>query len=99
MAFNLISSRTSVSSRKSLDMAERITRSASLSSLSISSQVLIAASAVAGWLQLYKHYCVKKRRLDCTIGCHILKREANFDTPINKTIFEIQEEEFQYARA
>lgn len=57
------------------------------------------ASHSQGLLQLYKHYCVKKRCLDCAIGCHILKREANFDTPINKTIFEIQEEEFQYARA
>ena len=43
-----MSSRTSVSSAEELDIAARITRSASDSSLSISSQVLIAASAVAG---------------------------------------------------
>jgi hypothetical protein len=46
MAFSLITSRTSGSSRNSLLMAERITRSASDSSLSISSQVLSAATAV-----------------------------------------------------
>lgn len=52
-----------------------------------------------GLIQLYKQYCAKKRCLDCAIGCHILKRKANFDTPVKKSIFEIREEEVQYARA
>src|SRR5450830_1297338 len=61
MASSLITSRTSGSSRNSLLMAERITRSASDSRRSISSQVLRAASAT-GWSAILSSSCTASRR-------------------------------------
>jgi len=66
--------------------------------LGISTPSLTSAHT-QGLLQLYKNYCVKKKCLDCAIGCHILKKSANLEIYANKPTFEIQEEEILYARA